>query len=409
MKGTFDYRKAMNVLGPREQFAQGDVACAYGAILGGCDFFAGYPITPATEVAEGLARLLPRLGGVASQMEDEIASIAAVIGASWAGSKAMTATSGPGFSLMQENIGYACMSEAPCVIVDVQRSGPSTGQPTEPAQGDMMQACWGSHGDYEIIALAPASVQECLDLTRLAFNLAEEYRTVVLVMTDGEVGHMREKIILPAEDQIEIRPRARPEAKPGEHVPFLATKGLVPAMADFGTGYHTYVTGLTHDERGLPATGDAEAHSRLVRRICDKVRNATEELTRVEVDLEDGADVGIISYGISARSAAGAVRLLRHDGVKVAHLRLVGVYPFPERAVREFAEPLDRLIVPELNLGQMCHVVRGAIEGSARVERVSKIGGEIIHPGEVAQAVREGGERVGGPAEKGRGACSTRR
>ena len=394
MPVTFDYRKVMKVLGPREQFAQGDVACAYGAILGGCDFFAGYPITPATEVAESMAQLLPRIGGTVIQMEDEIASISAVIGASWAGSKAMTATSGPGFSLMQESIGYACMSETPCVIVDVQRSGPSTGQPTEPAQGDMMQACWGSHGDYEIIALSPASVQECVDLIRLAFNLAEEYRTVVLVMTDGEIGHMREKIVLPAEDEIEIRERARPEAKPGDHVPFLATRGLVPEMADFGTGYHTYVTGLTHDERGLPATGDAEAHTRLVRRICDKIRTATEVLTRVDVDAEEGADVGILSYGISARSAAGAVRLLRDDGVKVAHLRLVGVYPFPEQAVREFAEPLGRIIVPELNLGQMCHVVRAAIDGSARVERVSKIGGEIIHPGEIVQAVRDKGERV---------------
>ena len=250
---AFDYSKIMRVLGPREQFAQGDVACAYGALLGGCDFFAGYPITPATEIGESMARFMPRIGGMVIQMEDEIASISAVIGASWSGAKAMTATSGPGFSLMMESIGYACMSETPCVIVNVQRSGPSTGQPTEPAQGDMMQVKWGSHGDYEIIALAPNCVQECFDLTRLAFNLAEEYRTPVFVMTDGEVGHMREKIVMPAAEEIVLARRRPPSAERGQFVPFRATQGQVPEMADFGTGYHTYVTGLTHDERGLPA------------------------------------------------------------------------------------------------------------------------------------------------------------
>ncbi len=392
MAVEFDYAGIMQVLGPAEQFTQGDVACAYGALLGGCRFFAGYPITPATEVAEAIARLLPRIGGVCSQMEDEIASISAVIGAAWTGARAMTATSGPGFSLMQESIGYAFMSETPCVIVNVQRSGPSTGQPTEPAQGDMLQARWGTHGDHEVIALAPYSVQECLDLTRQAFNLADQYRTPVLVMTDGEVGHMREKIVLPAADEVEVRPRLGPSTDPDRFIPFQAVRGLTPEMADFGTGFHTYVTGLTHDERGLPATDDAAAHDRLVRRLCEKISSATEQLTRVDEDRQEGAEVGIVSYGISARSAAGAVRMLRNEGVKVNHLRLITVFPFPERTVQEFAAKLTRIVVPELNLGQICHTVREAVDGVAKVERVSKIGGEIILPQEIAQAVVSQGE-----------------
>jgi len=389
-----EYARMMKVLGPREAFLQGDVACAYGAILGGCDFFAGYPITPATEIAETMAELLPRLGGAVIQMEDEIASLAAVIGASWTGARAMSATSGPGFSLMQEGVGYACMTETPCVLVDVQRSGPSTGQPTEPAQGDMLQARWGTHGDHEIIALAPASVQECVDLTRLAFDLADEYRNPVMVLTDGEVGHMRERVVLPAESEIELRPRRAPSEGPEAHVPFLATRGKVPDMASFGGGFHTYVTGLTHDERGLPATDNVEAHTRLIRRLCDKVAGDGERLTRVELDRDEGARIGIVSYGISARSAAGAVRMLREQGEKISHLRLIGVFPFPEKAVQEFARDLDRVLVPELNLGQICHVVREALEGAAVVEKVSKIGGEVIFPEEIARAVAQGGEAV---------------
>jgi len=391
MKHIFDYHRAVKAIGAAESFTQGDVACAYGALLGGCSFFAGYPITPATEVAESLARLLPRVGGVCAQMEDEIASISAIIGASWTGRRSMTATSGPGFSLMMEGIGYACMTETPCVVVNVQRSGPSTGQPTEPAQGDMRQVRWGSHGDYEIIALAPSSVQECVDLTRLAFDLAEQYRAPVFVMTDGEVGHMREKIVLPAEDEVRIVPRAGPSVSADAYVPFKAMKGNVSEIADFGTGFHTYVTGLTHDERGLPATDDAAAHTKLVRRICDKITDATDALTNVERDEEEGATVGIVSNGISSRSAAGAVRLLRAAGEKVSHLRLVTVYPFPETVIREFAEPLERVIVPEMNLGQIVHDVRECLEGAAKVERVSKIGGEIITPDEVVHAVREHG------------------
>ena len=302
----------------------------------------------------------------------------------------MTATSGPGFSLMQEGLGYACMCEAPCVVVDVQRSGPSTGQPTEPAQGDMLQARWGTHGDHEIIALAPASVQECVDLTREAFDLADAYRNPVLVMTDGEVGHMREKIVLPSKEEVvqhlsEHR-RPKPSTGPGEYQPFRAAKGMVPEMAPFGTGYRTYVTGLTHKENGLPSTDDADEHTRLVRRLCDKIALDVDKLTRVEIDAEEGARVGILSYGISARSAAGAARLLREQGKKVSVLRLVGVFPFPEKAVRDFASSLDRVVVPELNLGQIYHCVREALEGSAAVELLSKIGGELITPEEIVSA-----------------------
>jgi 2-oxoglutarate/2-oxoacid ferredoxin oxidoreductase subunit alpha len=386
--------KIIEAIGGRELFAQGDVACAYGALLGGCTFFAGYPITPATEVAEAMSRLLPKIRGVSVQMEDEIASISAIIGASWAGRRSMTATSGPGFSLMMEGIGYACMTETPCVIVNVQRSGPSTGQPTEPAQGDMMQARWGSHGDNELIVLAPNSVQECVDLTAKAFRLADRYRNPVFVLTDGEVGHMREKIVLPKDEDIVIPPRTPPSTPPGEYVPFKAVEGKIPEMATFGTGYHTYVTGLTHRENGLPATDDAAEHTALIRRICEKITDAVDELTDVERDEEEGATVGIVSYGISARSAAGAVRLLRGQGQKVSHLRLRTVYPFPEDVLKDFAEPLDRIVVPEMNLGQVCHNVREALDGAARVEKVSKIGGEIITPDEIVRAVLSAGEPV---------------
>ncbi|MEN8151558.1 MAG: 2-oxoacid:acceptor oxidoreductase subunit alpha [Planctomycetota bacterium] len=390
---TLEYDRIVAAIGGTELFAQGDVACAYGALLGGCSFFAGYPITPATEVAEAMAGLLPKAGGVCIQMEDEIASVSAIIGASWAGRRSMTATSGPGFSLMMEGIGYGCMTETPCVIVNVQRSGPSTGQPTEPAQGDMLQARWGSHGDYELIVLAPSSVQECVDLTAKAFDLADAYRTPVFVMTDGEVGHMREWIRLPAKEDVTVVPRAEPASKEG-YLPFAATHGAVPGMATFGTGYHTYVTGLTHTEGGLPATDDAEKHTALVARQCAKITDATDELSDYIRDEEDGATVGLVSYGISSRSAAGAVRLLRADGKKVSHLRLRTVYPFPEDVVREFAGPLDRVVVPEMNLGQVVHNVREALEGDAKVERLGKIGGEIITPAEVVHAVLEGATPV---------------
>ena len=381
------YDRVVKVLGSKTQFVQGDVAYAYGALLAGCDYFAGYPITPATETAESMARLLPRIGGTCIQMEDEIASISAVIGAAWTGRKAMTATSGPGFSLMMENIGYAVMSETPCVIVDVQRSGPSTGQPTEGAQGDVMQARWGTHGDHEIIALAPSTVQECMDLTIDSFNLAERFRNPVILLTDGDVGHMRERLVIPERKDYRVEHRVPPPDRGEGYVPFEAAPDDVPRVANFGLGYHTYVTGLTHDVSGLPSTDDAAKHTRLVTRLVEKISSKREELARVEVDHQDDARVGIISYGITARPAAGAVRLLREEGTPVSYMRLIGIWPFPNRQVAEFAAGHDHILVPEMNLGQVVHPVREAVEGQAKVRCLPKIGGVMHNPYEIMEAV----------------------
>ncbi|MCJ2540920.1 MAG: 2-oxoacid:acceptor oxidoreductase subunit alpha [Candidatus Thermoplasmatota archaeon] len=378
------------------QFVQGDVAYAYGALLAGCNYFAGYPITPATETAEAMARYLPQIGGTCIQMEDEIASMGAIIGAAWTGAKPMTATSGPGFSLMMENIGYAVMTETPCVIVNVQRSGPSTGQPTESAQGDMMQARWGTHGDHEIIALAPSTVQECMDLTIRSFNLAERFRNPVILLTDGDVGHMRERLIIPERKEYEVEYRQPPPELGKDYVPFDAQPEDVPRVADFGQGYHTYVTGLTHDVTGLPSTDDADKHTALVTRLVDKIASKRNELALVEVDRQEGARVGIISYGITARPASGAVRLLREEGVAVNNMRLIGIWPFPIQQVIEFAEGLDHIIVPEMNLGQMVHPIREAVEGQCKVTLLPKIGGVMHNPHEVMKAVEAIIDKGGG-------------
>jgi 2-oxoglutarate ferredoxin oxidoreductase subunit alpha len=381
------YKAVTQTLGPKVQFVQGDVAYAYGALLAGCTYFAGYPITPATETAEAMARFLPKVGGTCIQMEDEIASISAIIGAAWTGAKTMTATSGPGFSLMMENIGYAVMSETPCVIVDVQRSGPSTGQPTEGSQGDVMQARWGTHGDHEIIALAPSTVQECMDLTMDCFNLAERFRNPVILLTDGDVGHMRERLIIPGRKDYEVEYRVPPPVEMDTYVPFEEHPDGLPRVANFGLGYHTYVTGLTHDVTGLPATDDAEKHTRLVTRLVNKIADHRDELARVDVDKVEGSKVGVLSYGITARPAAGAVRLLREEGTPVDYMRLVTIWPFPIRQVAEFAEGLDHIIVPEMNLGQVVHPVREAVEGQCKVTELPKIGGVMHNPYEVMEAV----------------------
>jgi 2-oxoglutarate ferredoxin oxidoreductase subunit alpha len=382
-----NYDAVRKLLGESPAFIQGDVACAYGAALAGCRFFAGYPITPATETAESMAALMPRIGGTYIQMEDEIASIAAVIGASWTGVKAMTTTSGPGFSLMQENIGYACMTETPCVIVDVQRSGPSTGQPTEPAQGDMMQARWGSHGDYEIIALVPNSVQECLDIVVEAFNLAERFRNPVIVLTDGEVGHMREKTIIPEFEELQLVERERPTVPKESYVPFGGGPAEVPPMGVFGLGYRTYVTGLTHTEQGLPATASAEEHTKLVSRLCEKIRQAADSLVRVEERYLDDAEFAVVSYGITSRVALNAVRQLRRRKKKVGYLRLIGLWPFPEERLYRLGKQVKGILVPEMNLGQVYHPVREAARGKCRVAPLPKIGGAIHTPAEIVEGV----------------------
>ncbi|MDI9619044.1 2-oxoacid:acceptor oxidoreductase subunit alpha [Methanothermobacter sp.] len=368
-----------------EYFIQGNDACARGAISAGCRFFAGYPITPSTEIAEEIAVLLPREGGVFVQMEDEISALGAVIGAVWGGVKGMTATSGPGFSLMQEHIGYAAMTETPLVIVDVQRGSPSTGQPTMASQSDMMQARWGSHGDYEIIALSPSSVQECFDFTVRAFNLAEEYRVPVVVLSDEIVGHMREKITIP--ERVEIRKRKSPKSPPGEFIPFKPQGDFIPEMPAFGDGYRIPVTGLTHDERGYPDASNPEGHEKLVKRLCDKILNHRDKIVDVKGEYTDDADITVISYGAPSRSVATAVKMARSEGVKAGYIKINTPWPFPETEIRKAAESSRKLLVVEMNLGQMFYEVQRVASGMAEVELLPKIGGEIHHPDEILNKI----------------------
>jgi 2-oxoglutarate ferredoxin oxidoreductase subunit alpha len=371
-------------------FMNGDVACAEGAIAAGCRFFAGYPITPATEIAEHLAQRMPEVGGIYVQMEDEIASIAAVIGASYAGLKAMTATSGPGFSLMQENIGLAVMTEAPCVIVDVMRGGPSTGQPTLPGQQDVMQAKWGSHGDYEIIALAPSSVQEMFDLTIEAFNLSETYRVPAILLADEVVGHMWEKVVIPPAERIKIVNRKKANVPPEAYAPFMPDDDLVPPMACFGEGYSFHATGLTHDEHGYPQTSSSEAQQKLVKRLCDTIRKNADRIIRVEEVMLDDADVVVVAYGIVARAALSAVRKARENGIKAGLLRPITLWPFPEKHVAKIAKQAKAIVVPEMNCGQLVREVERAAKETP-VAFLSKLGEEPHTPMEILEAIRRKG------------------
>ncbi|NWF87236.1 2-oxoacid:acceptor oxidoreductase subunit alpha [Candidatus Bathyarchaeota archaeon] len=368
-------------------FMNGDIACAEGAIAAGCSFFAGYPITPATEIAEHLSERMPEIGRIYIQMEDEIASIAAVIGASYAGLKAMTATSGPGFSLMQENIGLAVMTETPCVIVDIMRGGPSTGQPTMPGQQDVMQARWGSHGDYEIIALAPSSVQEMFDLTVEAFNLAETYRVPTLLLADEIVAHMWEKVVIPSAEKIRIVNRKKPNVSPEKYMPFMPDYDLVPPMACFGEGYRFHATGLTHDEYGYPKTSSSEVQERLVKRLCDKIRRNTDKIIRVEEIMLDDADIVVIAYGIVARAALSAVKKAREKGIKAGLLRTITLWPFPQNQIAKIEEHAKKIIVPEMNCGQMVREVERAAK-STLVVFLSKLGEEPHTPMEIFEAIR---------------------
>jgi len=377
-----------------EFFMLGDIACAEGAICAGCRFFAGYPITPATEIAQRMSERMPLVGGIYIQMEDELASMNAVLGASWAGVKAMTATSGPGFSLMMENLGLGVMMETPCVLVNVQRGGPSTGLPTLVGQGDMMQARWGSHGDYSIIALAPSSPQELFDLTIRAFNLAETYRVPVLVMTDAEVGHMTEKVVIPPAEEIEIVERRRPTVPPEEYLPYRVEPGeLVPPMAVAGEGYRIHTTGLTHDERGYPATADDTAQWPLVQRLVDKIERNKDRIIMLETDGLDDAEVAVISYGIAARTAIWPIQMARQEGVRVGLLRLVTVWPFPEEQVRDLAGRVKGIVVPEINLGQIVREVERCAAGQAEVISVPHPGGGIHNPQKVLDAIRRAAGR----------------
>jgi len=370
-----------------EFFMMGDVACAEGAISAGCRFFAGYPITPATEIAERMAARMPRIGGTYIQMEDELASMITVLGASWGGVKAMTATSGPGFSLMMENLGLGIMTETPCVLVNVQRGGPSTGLPTLVAQGDMMQARWGSHGSYEIIALVPSSPQELFNLTIRAFNLAEKYRTPVLIMTDAEVGHMTEKVVIPPPEEIEIVSRRRPTVPPDEYLPYEAGDDLVPPMANAGEGYRFHITGLTHDERGYPGM-DAETQERLIYRLIEKIRRNRDDIIQLEEHGLEDAEVVVCSYGIAARTALWPVELARKEGIKVGTLRLITVWPFPEERIRRLAREVKAFVVPELNYGQIVLEVERCAAGQAEAILVRHAGGGIHDPRKVLEAIR---------------------
>jgi 2-oxoglutarate/2-oxoacid ferredoxin oxidoreductase subunit alpha len=373
-------------------FMSGDHACAEGALAAGLEFFGGYPITPSTEVAERLAVRMPEVGAVFVQMEDEIASIASIIGASVAGARAMTATSGPGFSLMMENIGLAVMMEVPCVIINVQRGSNSTGLPTLVGQADVMQAKFGSHGDCGIVAYAPASPQECFDLTVKAFNTADAFRIPVFVMADEVVGHMTERVVIPAALKIPHIGRKRPSVKPGEVFhPFQPSNGsLVPPIAHAGEGYKVHFTGLTHDERGHPAM-TAEAHDRLVRRLVNKVENSVEQLAEYEALHLDDAEVVVISFGCTARSAREAVNRARKQGVRAGMLRLITLWPFPEKVVRSLAEAsrARQFIVAEINLGQMAREVERCAQRP--VIRVNHAGGKVIEPDTILNAIVRGG------------------
>lgn len=371
-----------------EFFMNGDVASAEGAVYAGCRFFAGYPITPATEVAERMAERLPEVGGTFIQMEDEIASMAAILGGSWGGVKSMTSTSGPGFSLMMENLGLGAMTETPCVVVNIQRAGPSTGLPTLTQQGDMMQAKWGSHGLYGIIAIAPSSPQEMFELTITAFNLSEKYRTPVLIMSDESVGHMSEKVVIPPMDQIDVFPRRKPTVPVDEYLPFKPDADLVPPMGNAGEGYRFHVTGLTHDERGYPDM-TAEAQDKLVRRLIDKIDLNRDDIIILEEDGIDGAEVVVCSYGISARVALLAVKAAREEGIKVGVLRLITVWPFPEKKIKEIAQKIKAFVVPELNAGQVVLEVERCAGGAAKTILVPHMGGAVHDPDVILEAIRK--------------------
>jgi len=369
-------------------FLDGDHACCEGCLAAGARFSSGYPITPSTEVVERFAQRVPTVGGTFIQMEDELAASIALQGAVWGGAKAFTVTSGPGFSLMMEHIGYAVMTETPCVFVDVQRGGPSTGLPTLPAQGDMMQVKWGSHGDYEIIALCPSSPQECFDLTITAFNYSEQYRCPVFVMMDEVVGHMTEKVVIPPAEQIEVTPRRFTKLPPDQFKAFEPREDLVPDMPHIGQGYNVHVTGLTHDERGYPNMKPATQDT-LVKRLQNKIlKNADKIYLWEEQDIE-GADVVVVSYGITSRVAQRAIELAHDKGIKVGKFRLITAWPFPEKKIAEIASKVKAMVVPEINLGQMVREVERAAAGKCIVRHVSHAGGSVHKPEDILNAIVE--------------------
>jgi 2-oxoglutarate ferredoxin oxidoreductase subunit alpha len=372
----------------KELLLQGNEAIVEGALRAGCRFFAGYPITPATEISEILSVKLPQMDGTFIQMEDEIASLGAVIGASLAGAKAMTATSGPGFSLMQENLGFAIISEVPCVIINVMRGGPSTGLPTYPSQSDVMQARWGTHGDHPVIVLSASTVRECYDVTIKAFNFSERFRTPVIVLIDEVVGHMREKMVLDDQEQIEIFNRIKPTVPPEWYIPYEDTPAGVPAMANFGEGYRYHVTGLTHDIRGFPTSRPDEIGP-FISRLHRKISQHYSEIQMAEYFQTEDAEITIIAYGCVARSAKRAVTEAREKGIKVGLLKLTTIWPFMRAAVEKVLQTSKILIVPEMNMGQISREVKRVNRGVAKVIAINKVNGTIITPPEILNRIME--------------------
>jgi len=368
-------------------FMNGDEACAEGAIAAGCRFFAGYPITPQSEIAERMSSRLPEVGGRFIQMEDELSSIAAVLGGSWGGARSMTATSGPGFSLMMENIGLGMMTETPCVIANIQRGSPSTGLPTAVGQGDMMQAQWGSHGDYGVIAYAATSPQEMFDYTVKAFNKAEQYMMPVFVMADEKIGHMRERVVID-EDEVEIYPRRKPDVDPDEFLPYEPKDDLVPQMASAGEGYRVHVTGLTHNKKGYPQL-DVETQKEKVSRLVNKVQKNKDDIVEIEeIGVED-AEVLIVSYGMAFRTAMGAYKRARDKGIKVGIVRLVTVWPFPDERIEELSSKVKGMVVPEINLGQIVREVERAGHGKCDVQLVPHAGGGLHQPEQILESLED--------------------
>ena len=372
----------------KEALLQGNEAVVEGALRAGCRFFAGYPITPATEISEMLSARLPQADGTFIQMEDEIASLGAVIGASLAGVKSMTATSGPGFSLMQENLGFAAIAEVPCVIVNVMRGGPSTGLPTQPSQSDVMQARWGTHGDHPIIALCASTVRECYDITIRAFNLSEKFRTPVIVLVDEVVAHMREKIVLSDDEEVEIVDRIKPTVPPEWYIPYEDNPRGVPAMANFGEGYRYHVTGLTHDIRGFPTMRPDEIGP-FIARLFRKISQHFSEIQRAELYQTDDAEITVVAYGSVARSAKRAVREARGKGIKAGLFKLETIWPFPRAAIEKILQVSKTVIIPEMNMGQISREVKRVNRGVARVLTLNKVDGTIITPEEILARILE--------------------
>ena len=367
---------------------QGNEACAMGAVYAGAKFFGGYPITPSTEVAEVLSIELPKVGGKFIQMEDEIGAMAAVIGASLTGAKSITATSGPGVSLKQELIGYACIAETPCVIINVMRGGPSTGMPTGPGQSDVMQAMWGTHGDHAAIALVPNSCQEIFEETVRAFNLAEKYRMPVQVLFDEIVGHMRERIVVPEPGEIEVIDREAPTDGPDSYKPYDATKGQIPPLASFGSGYKFHVTGLNKADDGFPTTKASLVEAEERRQIA-KVKDNVDDILKNEEYMTEDAEVIIWAYGSTSRSARYAVNELREQGIKAGLFRQLTIWPFPEKRTAELAKQCKAIVVAEMNLGQMFYEVDRVSRGECVVVHEGRVDGEPVNPGQIIGKVKK--------------------